>query len=379
MGKSLIAFSMNRISLVIIMLSSLMFANCKDDGCDSCQVEPNYEIPGTYNFNNVDLSGQAQRLSQFFELKSYLALSKTKGVSLDVSRLLAMYENDSANAGWLGTYDPSKQMKNKTIVSQQEFFTQLLKQIAVSSESMEDGSVGQAGVVISNDGISSYLLNANGVEEAQLIEKGLMGAFLYYQIAAVYLGDAKMNVDNTTVIPGSGTEMEHHWDEAFGYYGVPIDFPDNKDNVVFWGSYSNSRNEMTGSNQTLMDAFLKGRAAISNNDIGARNSMIKRIRVEFDKVAASSAIHYLNEAHSNFEDIAVRAHVLSEATGFIYALQFNPDKKYTNEDYMTLISTFAGSKDLASIGFYNTTKASVLSARDQIADWYGLQNLKELL
>ena len=107
------------------------------------------------------------------------------------------------------------------------------------------------------------MIGGDGLDHAQLIEKGLMGACLYYQATSVYFGDDRMNVDNEMVEVGEGTEMEHHWDEAFGYFGVPKDFPTSTDGLFFWGSYSNQRNGILESNQKLMDAFLKGRAAIS--------------------------------------------------------------------------------------------------------------------
>ena len=72
-------------------------------------------------------------------------------------------------------------------------------------------------------------MDANGIEYTQLIEKGLMGAVFYYQITNVYLGDGKMDVDNADQVdPDNGkyyTTMEHHWDEAFGYFSDAVDFP----------------------------------------------------------------------------------------------------------------------------------------------------------
>jgi len=60
-----------------------------------------------------------------------------------------------------------------------------------------------------------------------------MGACLYYQATSVYMGASKMDVDNETIVPGEGTAMQHHWDEAFGYFSVPKDFPLNKSGLFF--------------------------------------------------------------------------------------------------------------------------------------------------
>ena len=67
----------------------------------------------------------------------------------------------------------------------------------------------QRGKSSKNDNSKSYLFNERGVEPAQIIEKGLMGACFYYQATAEYMGSVKMDVDNELVNAGEGTEMEH--------------------------------------------------------------------------------------------------------------------------------------------------------------------------
>ncbi|MBR9861593.1 DUF4856 domain-containing protein [bacterium] len=361
-------------ALFFVISAAFLLQSCSED-----PIEPdNYDIPETYNFENVSYDGQIQRLSQFLELK---ALMKTgaAGTELDKTRLNAMYANDAANAMWSGTYDESKQMKNKTFESVQQTFVALLNNLAEASKSDSAAAEGRAGVASTLDQANSYLLDANGVELAQLFEKGLMGALMYYQICEVYTGDAKMNVDNTTVEPGEGTAMEHHWDEAFGYFGVPKDFPMNTDNTAFWGSYSKSRNELLGSNQKIMDAFLKGRAAISNGDLETRDVAITELEEELELVAAGSAIHYLNAAISGYDDFARRAHVLSEAAGFIYSLQFNSAGQVSKSDVESFLTLIGGNSDVLLLNFYNVSKADLMDARDQLASKAGLESIKEQL
>ncbi len=74
-----------------------------------------------------------------------------------------------------------------------------------------------------------------------------MGAVFFYQATNVYFGSGKMDVDNTTAEdPAAGkyyTEMEHHFDEAFGYFGAPTDFLTNTNNLRFWAKYCDKRND----------------------------------------------------------------------------------------------------------------------------------------
>ncbi len=360
-------------SLLTLIGFGLGFQSCTDDDV----IEPStYSVPSSYNFDNVSYSGQTQRIGQFTELKNYLKTANTMGTGLDEAKLLAMFSNDATKAGWAGTYEDSKQMKNKTFAAVQPVFDQLLKDVAVSSASTVVGTDGTAGVVNSKDNAKSYLLNANGLEEGQVFEKGLIGALLYYQITAVYTGSDKMDVDNEEVIEGTGTKMEHHWDEAFGYFGVPTDFPTNTDNIVFLGSYSNKRNGVLNCNKPIMDAFLKGRAAISNKDLTARDEAIAKVRMELEKVPAGSAIHYLNAAVKNFDDMALRAHALSEAIGFIYGLQFSPEKSVSNAEIEEILVKIAGDKDFSKMNLYNATIQNIESARDQLADAVSMTSVK---
>lgn len=363
----------------LLLALTLGFTSCGDDDevIPDPDPDPGYEIPTTYNFDNVSYSGQTQRLSMFTELKNYMTTSRASGGPLDEARLLAMYANDATAANWEKTYDASKQLRSKTFENAQGDIDALLVALAAASQSTIAGSDGVAGVVVSQDGAKSYLLGSDGLDHAQLIEKGLMGACLYYQATSVYFGDDRMNVDNETVTAGEGTEMEHHWDEAFGYLGVEIDFPSNLDNLAFWGNYANQRDAILGSNQKIMDAMLKGRAAVSGKDITTRDEAIAEARAEWELISVGSALHYLNSGMANFDDMALRAHSLSEGIGFIYALQFNAAKKIDNNQIQELLELVGGSADFDSMNLYTAEVANLQSAKDKLAAYYDLIDQKD--
>ncbi|MBK8705487.1 MAG: DUF4856 domain-containing protein [Saprospiraceae bacterium] len=356
----------------LFLLSTILVAasSCKKD-------ENEYPIPDSYSFENVNYSGQLQRLAMLTELKSYLQSANTPGTVLDAGRLHAMYANNAGEAGWSGSYDASKQLRDKTLEPQRALFDQLLSAIAAASASAQPAAPGQAGVATTTDGAKRYLLNEGGVELAQVIEKGLMGACFYYQSTAVYFGADKMNVDNETVTPGEGTAMQHHWDEAFGYLGVPVDFPLNTSGLYFWGNYANQRHALLGCNDKLMDAFLRGRAAINNKDYDTRDEAIAEIRENWELVAAATAISYLNVAINRYDDPAARAHALSEAVAFIYSLQFNPDKRIDNLQVASLLATIGGDSDFLQMNFYQTIPQALQTAKNTLAGYYDLQQLQD--
>ena len=85
---------------------------------------------------------------------------------------------------------------------------------------------------------TSYLQDASGLEWTQMIEKGLMGACFISQMTSNYLAGISTD-DNTTIVDGKYyTEMEHHWDEAYGYFTDAPDYPTNGTDR-FWGKYAN--------------------------------------------------------------------------------------------------------------------------------------------
>jgi hypothetical protein len=357
-----------------MMLLSAALVSCDNDDDDN---QPDYEIPALYNFENVSYSGQLTRLAMLSEMKAYMGTSKTSGVALDATKLKAMFANDAANAGWSQTYDESKQIKSKTFAQEQEVFDALIDELVEASKSTVAGSEGVSGVIESNDGAKSYLIGEDGLDHAQLIEKGLMGACFYYQALTVYFGDDRMNVDNTVVEPGEGTEMEHHWDEAFGYLGVPIDFPSTTSGVVFWGDYAVKREAVLGNSQALMDAMLKGRAAISNDDLITRDEAITEARKEWELVSVASALHYLNVAIDNENDFSIFSHGLSEGIAFVYSLKFNEGKTINNTQIDDLLVLMGGASTFDQMNLYNVSIADLQSAKDQLADYYGLASTKD--
>jgi hypothetical protein len=336
-------------------------------GCNKDKIK--YDVPTTYSFENVSYSGQTQRLDMTDELVAYMETALTPGTTLDAQHLQDMFENTNNPFSFSST----KQLKDKCFLSEQTLIEAWLDSAAIASTSSSTASNGVAGISTSSDGQKKYLLSANGFDVIEMVEKGLMGAVFYYQSTGVYLTDSKIgsSVDNETVTPGEGTAMQHHWDEAFGYLGAPIDFPTNT-STRYWAKYCASRNTVLTTSAALMDAFILGRAAIVNDDHETKTEQVTLIRDTWEKVAAGTAIHYLNAAKSHLSDDAVRNHELSEAVAFIRALQFNPTKKISSTQIQSAL-------DALGTNLYDVTLAGIDSARNTLASAYELQSVVDQL
>ncbi len=351
---------MKKIILPLLTIAALV--SCKKEETNP---EEGYKIPSTYNFENVSYDGQTSRLDMLTELTSYIKTGHTENTSLDANKMKDMFSNSNNPFSDADLNAASKNLQGKTFYLDTTYYVELFDSIAKYS-GKTGGAKGQAGLITGSG--RTILVDANGFEYAQLVDKGLMGACFYYQAASVYLTDEKIGdaVDNSTVTPGEGTDKEHHFDEAFGYFGAPIDFPSNEDDVRFWAEYCLERNEIAGTNK-IMDAFLKGRAAISNKDKSVQNDAVSDIKMYWEKVSAATAIHYLNSGITNFSDDAERCHVLTEAYEFIKALKYNSEGSVTN--YQSIL-------DLLGDNFWDVTTTDIENARNALATSSGLESVK---
>lgn len=354
---------------MLSVAACMLFSSCEENSIE----EPSYNVPAVYNFENVNYSGQQARIDMLSEMDAYIKTGNNGSV-LDAQKLKAMYANAGSPFSKAELNTSGKQLKDKTVESARSEFETYLDRVAVASLSAGAPATRTTPGLITTADNKKYLVDANGVELAQIIQKGLMGAVFYNQIVNVYLSEDKIGaaVDNKTVTPGEGTKMEHHFDEAFGYFGAPKDFPANKENLKFWASYSNKLDAVLKSNSTIMDAFLKGRAAISANDMKGKDAAVSVLKQEFERLVAASAIHELNVAKANYTDQAKKSHYLSEAIGFVLSLKYNSAKLISNEQHALVLSKIGNN-------LYDTTVADIDEAINIISSAYKFDDIKKQL
>jgi hypothetical protein len=360
--------------------------------CTKDPVEPadtTIKQPSTYSFSNVSYSGQTDRLDMLAELTTEMKKPATGGAA-DEQIMLNMFANMNSPFADGALNTSTKQLKNKcydgtgAAMSSATFEYYISRLANLSTTNTGVWSPGVAGV--STSGSKAYYFDENGVEYAQVVEKGLMGAVFYFQICETYTRDGKIGdaVDNTTVTDGKGTDMEHHWDEAFGYFGATVDLTEENysdQSLRYHAKYakkgSDAGLETVGN---VMYQFIKGRFAISNKDYTGRDEAAAQLRVEYEKIMVTTAIHYINGSISNFGDDALRNHALSEAYAFIASLHYNSDKQISDADLAMVENYFRidmGGQMVPS--FLNVSIATLNSAKDKLSEIYGLDAVKETL
>lgn len=374
--------------LSFILLGAVLFASsCKKDDPD-----PAPEVkkqPSTYSFDNVSYSGQTNRLDMLGELTAEMK-KPASGTAADGTVMLNMFKNENTPFADASLNSSTKQLKNKCFagagdVPTASIFEYYMGRLAsLSAASTGAWSPGTAGVAKS--GSKSYYLDENGVEYAQIVEKGLMGAVFYYQIAETYTREGKIGnaVDNEKVTDGKGTDMEHHWDEAFGYFGAPVDLTEDNysDKSLRYHAKYAKKGSAAGLKTVgnVMDQFIKGRFSISNKDYTARDEAAAQLRKEYELILVTTAIHYINGSISNFSDDAKRNHEISEAYAFIISLHYNSDKLISDADLTTVKDYFretVGGRKIPN--FLNITVAKLNDAKNKLSAVYGLDAVKDKL
>jgi hypothetical protein len=122
----------------------------------------------------------------------------------------------------------------------------------------------------------------------------------------------------------------------------------------------------------MMDNFLKGRAAITNKDNTARDEAREAVRTNWEKIAAGSAIHYINAAKTNITDDALRNHALSECIGFAMSLKYNAARKITDAQLAQVLN-YIGTN------LYNVSATNLDAAKNLLSSVYGFDSIKDNL
>ena len=191
--------------------------------------------------------------------------------------------------------------------------------LAKSSQSLNaTASYGNAGLYN-----SEYLLAANGVENSQVLVNVLIGA-LQLDYIGNYLLFTGLNGDNTQIVPGTNySQLEHNWDVAYGLftandiYALGATDATMNDGESYLGA-SVWANNKSGYKQ-LYAAFLKGRTAIVNNDMGELKQQALNIRYILEKsVGFDAGQHMYNTA----QGIGAKPHEFAQGYGMIYATRF---------------------------------------------------------
>ncbi|MBP6664642.1 MAG: DUF4856 domain-containing protein [Chitinophagales bacterium] len=245
-------------------------------------------------------------------------------------------------------------------------------------------SIIKTNALIGQIGTPAVYTTENGIDASELLHKTLLGSVLYYQ--GTNLLNTLFNNSNTTLVSGTNyTAMEHAWDEAFGYYGASIDLNSytntslTNPNGNYYDSNLNGMIEANGEynfnfvtqaatlaldnpsqtnyNTLIFEAFLTGRAGITNKNDTIRRQQATIIVEQWEKLLANNALYHANLLSIEVANIgtpnqntaAINQH-WSAMIGYILALQYNSQKIIT-QTQIAQLKTSAGNFPPNSLDF----------------------------
>ncbi len=351
----------------------MLMASCSKNSTPSPIVDPpTYSVPTTYNFSNANFADATTRLGMYTEISNLMKNALTG--TFDATKAKAMLTNTGAPFATAAYNTSNIQLADQFSSGFKADVNNFIDSLAKASNAYPTAaSRGVAGVGVSNANAATiYAETSLGLNYAQVFNKGLMGGLVTYQIVTTMDAIANQTIDNKTVVNGE-TAMEHAWDMAFGYWGVPIDFPTNKTGAKLWGSYSTQVDAGYHANQILMDAFLKGRAAISAKDNATFVAQAKIIITTMERLTGAAALQEVQETKAAISDPVVRNSRMSEMYGFVYSLKYNPKRVITDAQYNALLALFPAKT------FWDLTLDQVNAIRDAVANQYGFNDVKDIL
>ncbi|MEX2476832.1 MAG: DUF4856 domain-containing protein [Gracilimonas sp.] len=391
--------------LFLLPFLTIALISCNTNNSDD---SADIEVPPTYEFerngeSSVAFSGQTTRIKMGNELFS--AMSDFDNTTEEL--LLEMYRNQDENGNNVDPYSDSdlntstKSIKSKVAASR-DYFSSNATQAAEIRNQIESWLSGQIEEVYPNkdslasagepgqipDGSGARYINGQGLEYNQMVAKSLNGALMADQMLNNYLSPAVLDEasnrednDNGVTFEGANyTNMEHKWDEAYGYiFGTSAD-PANP--IATIGSDDIFLNKYTGQvsededfatlAEDIFEAFKLGRAAIVAGEYDVRDEQAAIIQEAISTVIAVRGVYYLQAGKRQLEsgERGSAFHSLSEGYGFIYSLQFTRVPG-TNQPYLSHSEVETMLTDLlddGQNGLWDLETSTLDALSEQIAD-----------
>lgn len=362
-----------------------------------------FAVPTFYDeegvFAPAAFNGQKRRVAQ---LKEIVGVTRNEPITFDIAAALINENRDQfTTEAAMGNSDIRTKIDELNFdngdQSVADAFGDLASRLVTTSQNFAiTAANGTAGIITTGE--KRRHVDANGLELAQILEKGLYGPLLYDQMVDDYLRPSQAGPDNAkgnnessagTDYASNGTDRQHRWDEAFGYLAAnPMTYP-NPDNTSngdgeFMANYiydfSDETQEAYGINlaQRIMDAFILGRAILKAGEgFGPTDESVNEaaleacrqdIKLYVEAGMAAAAFHYLNDAIADITDDD-KLHHLSEALGFIYTLSHNSEGRMSEAEAYDVLEELGWPSDnhtlsgIYEINLWEVTDAQMEAAR----------------
>ena len=394
--------------LMMISCLTLVFQGCDDDSSTTASTTTSTAIstPTTYDFSSrfidgessVSYTGQVVRNVLIKDLKK---LASSGSAATDSATMTDLFRNGGASTADI--LNPELQTKWSDFDNTKNLSGKIASESLIGFGKSPTDQMYEWFAMVAN---GTLITLPDSLELNQVIGKGLSGVVGYYQGTSVYM--SKIDTDDNSVAAGTGkayTDMEHHWDESFGYFGAARDYNvnytdaglkskeykydtngdgsiDYKTEYCFdWAYYAGKwdancsscteDNDFTGK---IMNAYLEGRTLIHNQaplaDILAQRDIVVNT---WEQLVVASVIGYINSVISKMSSTPTQSiyHSWAEMRAFAMALQYNSFSTKTSD--ITTVVTNLGTAPPKPAD-YSTYKTILEGAKTTLQTAYGFNS-----
>ncbi len=372
--------------LYLLSFMVAMFMGCEDTKDDEANT-PSLTTPSNYSFesrfntgeSSVKYTGQVVRNLLINDIKTQMGTDAGSG---NAATLLSMMANDDESRTILTTTTPASMQTTYRSISSSHLNDRLeaVEGITLTGYGHHAGDQIAAWVTSC---VADGKTDADGRRLDQLVQKTLWGAVSYWQGTSKYMKNIETDAN---VMPDDGdpySDMEHHWDESFGYFGAARDYntaytddtrkngppvDSNNDGAIDFTTEFNIGWAVTAAKRDLvsnvtvdydltkavMDAYLEGRTLIHNQaplaEILAQRDLVVQ---NWEKVVAAVTIHYVNDVIADMAALfpanptagptdaacADLNNHWGEMRGYANGLLYNSFKQISDADLNTVLTT----------------------------------------
>jgi len=369
----------------------------------------------------TELGQRALTVSTLVEAKQK-TLSEISSSKKDLSGKIAGNDEKGQHKDWSAEFVA---FGDKGSMSPEALIEHFLGKIADNAEKF---IMGETRTDVLGGDITKVYLDSNGLDYKQLVQKVLLGAVAFSQGADDYLDDDTegkgLLADHTALVDGKTyTNLEHQYDEGFGYFGAARDYLaytddeiakksgrdeyqgmfdtdgdmmiDFKSEFNFGHSQNAAKRDRGTADKTnptdltkeAMTAFIAGRKLLADTaDAGlalddAQMLELKGFRdtalMAWEKSIAATAIHYVNDTKGDLDKFgtddfsyADLAKHWSELKGFFVSLQFNRFSPLTDEQFEQ-VNALIGDAPVLTADDVAAYQAKLIEARGILGTAYG--------
>jgi hypothetical protein len=414
---------------LVSSLAVLPLTACFESPSDNGE-ETEVTVPTTYAFiddqgaSTVEYGGQTVRLLLITDIQSAARASSTGGsgaTPVTAAGILKLYQHVDADSMSirLSLNKDKLHTKYAHIALNKSLHNKISPDTVIGYGVSADSLVRRwAAQIAANAQNSAWLgtaavhVDTNDVDLSQMISKTLEGAVAFYQATSVYLAGIASKPNSTVMAGTNYTEMEHNWDEAFGYFGAARNYDtysddtlnvsganyrdENSDtkidlrseyNFSMMGTYTARRDRGLSPQDWSGDvfkAFRTGRAIISaKGNVSALTAERKTIGDVWEKVFASNTITYIRNVKTILDTLPASPSLTSrgrlagqwsELKAFSICIQYRPaSERIATNAQLVQLQNLIGTRPIRGAG-KEAYKAKLDSAFTLVKSIYGFSD-----